>query len=83
VFTSNATDEEIEALHKYISNAVRKARELKGMSQLELSLTIGLKSAAFFGNAENNTRGKHFNIEHLYKISKALEIPMNQLMPEL
>ena len=82
MFTSNATDEEIKALHQYISNSVKKARELKGMSQLELSLTIGLKSAAFFGNAENNTRDKHFNIEHLYKISKALEIPMSQFIPQ-
>ena len=81
MFTSNATDEEIKVLHQYISNTVKKARESKGMSQLELSLTIGLKSAAFFGNAENNTRDKHFNIEHIYKISKALEIPMSQFFP--
>lgn len=82
MFTSNATDEEIKALHQYISNTVKKARESKGMSQLELSLTIGLKSAAFLGNAENNTHNKHFNIEHLYKISKALEIPMSQFIPQ-
>jgi transcriptional regulator with XRE-family HTH domain len=81
VFTSNATEIEIDYLHKYISKAVKEAREAKGMSQLELALTIGLKSGAFFGNAENNTNGKHFNIEHLYKIAKALEIPMSSLLP--
>ena len=82
MFISNATDEEIEDLHKHISKAVKDTREAKGMSQLELALTIGLKSAAFFGNAENNTNGKHFNIEHLYKIAKALEVPMNSFMPQ-
>jgi len=77
VFTSNATTLEIEKLHKYIAKSVKEAREAKGMSQLELALTIGLKSGAFFGNAENNTNGKHFNIEHLYKISKILDIPIS------
>lgn len=81
MFTSNATDLEIEYLHKYVSKSVKEAREAKGMSQLELALTIGLKSGAFFGNAENNTNGKHFNIEHIYKIAKALEVPMSSFMP--
>jgi len=81
IFTSNATDDEIEILHKHISQTVKHYREDNGLSQLELALTIGLRSAAFFGNAENNTNGKHFNIEHLYKISKALNIKMSLLLP--
>ncbi len=80
MFFSNATDEEIELLHKFISENVKKYRLEKNMSQLELALTIGMKSAAFFGNAENNTNGKHFNIEHLYKISKALNVPMKNFI---
>ncbi len=82
IFTSNATDDEIQMLHKYISQTVKYYREGKGLSQLELALTIGLKSAAFFGNAENNTNGKHFNIEHLYKIAKALDIKISSLLPK-
>jgi len=80
VFTSNATPEEIEMLHKTISSNVRAQRMAKNLSQLELALTIGLKSAAFFGNAENNTNGKHFNIEHLYKIAKALDVSLVSLI---
>ena len=56
-----------------ISNNIKTLRVSKNISQLELALTIGMKSAAFFGNAENNTHGKHFNIEHIYKIAKALD----------
>jgi len=52
------------------------------IAQLELALTMGMKSGAFFGNAENNTNGKHFNIEHIYKISKALDIPMSSLIDD-
>lgn len=76
MFLSNASEEEIELLHKQISKNVKHYRLEKEMSQLELALTIGLKSGAFFGNAENNTNSKHFNIEHIYKISKALNIPI-------
>lgn len=78
MFISNATEEDINILHKKVSNKVRTFRTEQNMSQLELALTIGLKSAAFFGNAENNTNGKHFNIEHIYKIAKALNKDMKE-----
>lgn len=80
MFLSNATEEEIELLHNRVSKNVKYYRLKKGMSQLELALTIGMKSAAFFGNAENNTNDKHFNIEHIYKISKALNVSMATLL---
>ena len=78
MFISNATEEDIDLLHKNVSDKVRAFRTEQNMSQLELALTIGLKSAAFFGNAENNTNGKHFNIEHIYKIAKALNLDMKE-----
>jgi len=78
LFISNATEEDINLLHKNVSDKVRAFRTKQNMSQLELALTIGLKSAAFFGNAENNINGKHFNIEHIYKIAKALNLDMKE-----
>jgi len=83
LFISNATDEEINHLHKTISNNIKTYRTAQNISQLELALTIGMKSGAFFGNAENNTNGKHFNIEHIYKISKALNIPISSLLHDI
>ena len=80
MFISNASDEEIALLHKTISQNIKAHRTAKNISQLELALTIGMKSAAFFGNAENNTKGKHFNIEHIYKIAKALDVPILTLL---
>ena len=80
MYLSNVSDEEIAHLHKTISNNIRAHRTAKNMSQLELALSIGMKSAAFLGNAENNTNGKHFNIEHIYKIAKALNVPMLTLL---
>jgi transcriptional regulator with XRE-family HTH domain len=80
LFISNATEEEILELHKTISRNIKQHREAKNISQLELALTISMKSAAFFGNAENNTHGKHFNIEHVYKVAKALDVSMAELI---
>jgi DNA-binding Xre family transcriptional regulator len=82
-FTSNTTDEEIAQLHETISDNIKSLRVAKNISQLELALTIGMKSGAFFGNAENNTNGKHFNIEHIYKIAKALDVPMSALIENI
>ena len=50
------------------------------MSQMELSLSIGFKNSAYIGACENNANNKHFNIEQLYKIAKALEINMEELI---
>ena len=50
------------------------------MSQLELALTIGQKGSAFYNYAENCTNGKHFNLEHIYKIAKALEVDMCEIL---
>jgi transcriptional regulator with XRE-family HTH domain len=60
-------------IYKIIGENVKKKRIQKGYSQLELALEIGIKSVAFYSNCENVRYGKHFNLEHLYKLSKALD----------
>lgn len=77
---SNSSEEEILNFYKKVSSNIRKFREKKGISQLELALDIGIKSVAFYSNYECNRYGKHFNLEHLYKISKSLEIPLKDLL---
>ncbi|EFB0825792.1 helix-turn-helix transcriptional regulator, partial [Campylobacter coli] len=69
---SNSSEKEILNFYKKVSSNIRKFREQKGISQLELALDIGIKSVAFYSNCECNRYGKHFNLEHLYKISKSL-----------
>lgn len=76
---SNATDEEIASFYALVSANVRYYREKSGISQLDLALEIGIKSVAFYSNCENNRYGKHFNLEHIYKLSKALQIPISAL----
>lgn len=50
----------------------------KGISQLLLSQEMDYNSVSLVSAAELCSDGKHFNIEHLYKISKILDIPIAQ-----
>ena len=77
---SNSTKEEINNFYKVVSNNVKNYRIEKGFSQEKLALDIGIKSIAFYSNCENNKYDKHFNLEHLYKISKSLNVPLEDLI---
>lgn len=66
------TKEEISELYKHIGKKVKELREANNMTQLELSLEMGYKSVSLVSAAELCNSNKHFNIEHLYKISKIL-----------
>ncbi|WP_295145069.1 helix-turn-helix transcriptional regulator [uncultured Campylobacter sp.] len=68
------SDEEIFKFYQSISQKVRIFREERNISQLEMALSIDIKSVAFYSNCENNKYNKHFNLEHLYKICKVLNL---------
>ena len=74
---SNISEQEIDKLHRTIGLHIKQLREEKSISQLEIALAIGIKSVAFYSNCENNKHNKHFNIEHLYKICKFLNITLS------
>ena len=57
-----------------VSANVKKYRELKGMSQMQLALEIGMSGGAYLGRAEIRKNNHHFNIKHLAKISKVLNV---------
>ena len=70
------SDDEIEKFYKQVSENVKMYRIQKNMSQLDLALAIDIKSVAFYSNCENNRYNKHFNLQHLYKISQVLQVPL-------
>jgi len=67
-------DTDIADKHKDIGKNVAMYRKEKGLSQLDLSLQLGHKSVSIVASAERFYKGKHFNIEHLLKISEILDI---------
>jgi len=70
---SDNVDMEVQELHKTIGQNVKRFREAKGISQKYLSLEIGHESTTLISQAELG-KGKRFNIEHLYKLSKVLDV---------
>ena len=72
------SDEDIQSIYKLIGENVKYYRTLKEMTQLSLSYEMGYKSVSLVSAAELCNDGKHFNIEHLYKISKILDVPIAQ-----
>jgi len=74
------TNEELEVYSEKILNAVssnvKKYREKRGYSQMQLALEIGMSSGAYLGRAELRKDNHHFNIKHLAKISKVLDVPI-------
>lgn len=72
------SDVEIQNIYKLIGENVKHYRTLKEMSQLSLSYEMGYKSVSLVSAAELCNDGKHFNIEHLYKISKILDVPIGK-----
>ena len=64
----------IDNLYIKIGKNVARIRKERGLSQLELALSMGLKSVGLISVAEIYHNKKHFNIEHLNKISKILNV---------
>ena len=77
---SDISKNEIETFYKTVSDNVKARRMALNMSQLDLALKLGIKSVAFYSNCENLRYGKHFNLEHIYKLAKALDIDICDLL---
>ena len=78
LYFDKITKEEVEIFHKKIASNIQKIRKEKSISQHDLALSMGIESFAFYSNCENLRYGKHFNIEHIYKISKILEVDIEE-----
>jgi len=74
--------DDIQSFMKTISDNVKRIREEKQMSQLEVALSIGQKASGFYANAENYAHNKHFNLVHLYKLSVLFEVDICEFFKE-
>ena len=75
--------EDLELYSEYVldtvSANVKKYREEKGFTQMQLALEIGMSGGAYLGRAELRKQNHHFNIRHVAKISKVLDIEIEDL----
>jgi len=63
-----------EEILNIVSKNVLKYRKDKGLTQMQLALEIGMSGGAYLGRAEIRKKNHHFNIKHLAKISKILDV---------
>jgi len=71
-----------EEVLNIVSRNVIKYRKQKGYSQMKLALEIGMNGGAYLGRAELRKNNQHFNLIHLAKISKALDIDIKKFFDE-
>jgi transcriptional regulator with XRE-family HTH domain len=70
-------------MYRKIGTNVMRIRKEKGMSQLDLALSIGLKSVGLISVAELYHNKKHFNLEHLYKIAQVLDVKIADFLNDI
>lgn len=68
------SQEKINKIYIKIGQNVKKIREKRNISQLDLALTLGYKSVSVISLGEIHKNKKHFNIAHLAKIAKVLDV---------
>ena len=71
------SNDELQECYKVISENVKRIRKAHNKPQLDLVLEMGMKSTSFYSKCENSKDNHHFNLEHLIKISKVLEVNIN------
>lgn len=78
----NINELSTDELYVLIGSNVARLRKKAGLSQLELSLEMGNKSQSLISAAEVYNRNIHFNIAHLHKIAKLLDIDICEFFKE-
>ncbi len=71
-------DINIDTFYKKVGSNVKKLREKKGFSQLQLAHAIGHNSVGHIAKAELYKYNKRFSLEQLYKISLVLEVDIKE-----
>ena len=71
---SKFSKDDIQEIYKTIGKNVKRIREQKGISQLQLAMAIGHKAVGVISNCELCLQNKHFNIEQLIKIADVLGV---------
>lgn len=75
-------ENQIDDFYKLIGSNVKKMRNKKGLSQLQLSQALGHKSVGLVSQSELYLKKQHFNIKHLYQIAFILECEVSDFFKQ-
>ena len=76
-------DSKIDDFYKLIDSNVKKIRNKRGISQLQLSQALGHKSVGLVSQSELYLKKQHFNIKHLYQIAYILDVPITTFFEDI
>ena len=76
-------DSKIYDFYKLIGSNVKKIRNKRGISQLQLSQALGHKSVGLVSQSELYLKKQHFNIKHLYQIAYILDVPITTFFEDI
>lgn len=72
-------NKQLELFYKKIGENVKNIRTKKGFTQLKLANAMGYDSVGHIAKAEIYKYDKKFNLEHLFKIAKILDVCIEDL----
>lgn len=72
----NLEEKRVDEFYINVGKNVKKLRQKRGLTQLQLSEALGFKSVGLVSQAELYLNKQHFNLKHLYLISLVLECDM-------
>jgi len=74
------SDEDVEEFYTKVSQNIKNYRKKLELSQLLFSQNVGFNSVSFYCDCENRKNGKHFNLIHVVRIAKFLDVDVNKLI---
>ena len=75
-YFSNKSEEEIAEFHELVAKNVKRIRLERKKTAMDISLDLGFRSGSFIASAESSKNGKKFSLEQLFKLSGALNVPI-------
>ena len=76
-------DSKIDDFYKLIGSNVKKIRNKRGISQLQLSQALGHKSVGLVSQSELYLKKQHFNIKHWYQFAYILDVPITTFFEDI
>lgn len=73
--------ESLDEIERYIISRVKEIREVKGVTQEQLSLSLG-KNITFISQIEAPSKKARYNVKHLNDIAKILNCSPKDFWPE-
>lgn len=75
-------ENQIDDFYKMIGSNVKKIRNKRGMTQLQLSQALGHKSVGLVSQSELYLKKQHFNLKHLYQLAYVLDCNIEDFLKE-